>query len=212
MPRRMPPPPPPMLSAESSTEAAAPAPEPVFSPAARNIMRYFSEHWDEQGMRDLCSWIDDESRVDAADFVRRCTETDVRAYNGGDEHPNHGREFDSRNLWCAQHQGRCALCDAVCCVYKEAMQAYHEAPTEQCRVLAKQAGALIQRASDFEEEESTFLPCAECQQLVCPGPARPSRGSLALPTMFFEEEKAGGAGEKAWMVIRGTQIVENPHE
>ena len=68
MPRRMPPPPPPILPVETSTGTAALTPEPVFSPAARNILRYFSEHWNEQGMRDLCSWIDDESRLDAVSF------------------------------------------------------------------------------------------------------------------------------------------------
>ena len=108
-------------------------------------------------------------------------------YNGGDEHPNHGRELYARNLWCAQYQGRCALCDANCCIYKEAQQAYHKAPTEQCSGLAKHAGALIQRASSFEEE-STFLACCECQQRLCPAcVGRPSssqhyqsRGHLPL--------------------------------
>ncbi|KAL8867480.1 MAG: hypothetical protein Q9174_005638, partial [Haloplaca sp. 1 TL-2023] len=153
MPRRMPPPPPAMSPAETSVE-----PGPVFSSAARNIMRYFSSHWTEQGMRDLCAWIGDETRLDAVDFVRRCTSTTIRAHNGlGAPHPHHSREFTSRNLWCAQHQGRCALCDVPCCVYKEALQALAEAPTEQCRGLARQASKLIVRASGFEEEEETFL-------------------------------------------------------
>ncbi|KAL8720954.1 MAG: hypothetical protein Q9181_007814, partial [Wetmoreana brouardii] len=59
------------------------------------------------------------------------------------EHPNHNREFKSRNLWCVQHRGYCGSCKVACCVYEETIEAGKQAKDHCTKQLISEVGKAI---------------------------------------------------------------------
>ncbi|KAL8732595.1 MAG: hypothetical protein Q9181_003877 [Wetmoreana brouardii] len=103
--------------------------------------------------------------------LRKLTGTEVVKYQPASnrmEHPNHNREFKSRNLWCVQHQGYCGSCKVACCVYEETVEAGKQARDHYTKQLVSEVGKVILAASTFNEEPSTFLKCGECARFFCP--------------------------------------------
>ncbi|KAL8702270.1 MAG: hypothetical protein Q9201_004494 [Fulgogasparrea decipioides] len=113
----------------------------------------------------------EEDRLDVMNKLRKLTRTEVvktQPASNRMEHPNHNRDFKSRNLWCVQHQGYCGSCKLACCVYEETIEAGKQAKDHYTKQLVSEVGKVILAASCFNEEPSTFLKCGECARFFCP--------------------------------------------
>ncbi|KAL8729111.1 MAG: hypothetical protein Q9166_004942 [cf. Caloplaca sp. 2 TL-2023] len=81
------------------------------------------------------------------------------------KHPNHGRRYHNRNLQCIDHLGHCAVCDAACCAYVEAIETSTDAQTTYGKEFGHEIGRAIAEACVQADDLSTFLRCAECSRL-----------------------------------------------
>ncbi|KAL8813421.1 MAG: hypothetical protein Q9200_000272 [Gallowayella weberi] len=87
---------------------------------------------------------------------------------GHPKHPNHGREFHSKNLQCTDHMGHCSVCKAACCVYLEAIEASNKARTSSGKEFAFEIVRTISQTCVVPADVSTFLRCSECSRMTCP--------------------------------------------
>jgi len=86
-----------------------------------------------------------------------------------DQHPRHGRDFYSKNLWCLKCEGFCALCENACCAYLTCVTTFKESsslPHE--RVVASRLIKEIVGIVKAGIDQPTFLQCTDCKKMVCP--------------------------------------------
>ncbi len=108
--------------------------------------------------------------------MRKNTGTEVVLYAESDlrpKHPNHGRKWNAKNLFCTNCQGKCAVCNAPCCVLMKAIigmteiedQANLKYDEDQICQLACSIDSLV---GEHGMDEPTFIRCTQCFSFVCP--------------------------------------------
>ena len=82
-------------------------------------------------------------------------------------HPNHHRNFFSKNLMCCKCKASCGVCDEPCCAFKALLQlTIAHKGTELGQECADSARTISKYYTP--RDESTFLECTECRKSVCP--------------------------------------------
>ncbi|KAL8934293.1 MAG: hypothetical protein Q9216_005981 [Gyalolechia sp. 2 TL-2023] len=157
---------------EAQLNRQIPVANHTVTPAMANMERYFRRCTPESMHSARIGILSLSDRTRVSSELRSITKTEVVWHDDRNsifpKHPNHHRNFKSRNLWCIQHRAKCALCKSACCVYVEAVEAFIYANSPYDKLIAKEAGELIKMCSLNQVEESTFLQCSECYRTMCP--------------------------------------------
>ncbi|KAL8799792.1 MAG: hypothetical protein Q9182_005624 [Xanthomendoza sp. 2 TL-2023] len=135
------------------------------------IQRYFQGCTADTVYGSRLSMSTHESRLQVLSHLRKTTGTKAIYRNPGPghtKHPNHGRQYHSKNLQCTDHLGHCGVCKAACCVYLEAIEASNEAKTSSGREFAFEIVRTVSQACVVPADVSTFLRCSECSRMICP--------------------------------------------
>ena len=101
--------------------------------------------------------------------TRKETGTEAAFRGLGDiKHPRHSRAFTSKNLWCTDHEGKCAVCGCGCCALLEHLEHYNNPVDEEEEVEAKQFAKIVASSTITPSDKPTFIKCPDCNELVCP--------------------------------------------
>lgn len=95
------------------------------------------------------------------------THSEISRYSDTDKHPphpNHGRNWHSKNLWCATCKMACGVCNKPCCALVGASR-----KDLQTKEAEKNKSILteIKKMMVCGRDESTFLQCETCYKWVC---------------------------------------------
>ena len=105
-------------------------------------------------------------------MLRKRTNSEIKSYSKRDQypkHPNHGRDFHSRNLVCSEAHRTCGRCGAACCAsHGASLTAISDPSSLEQKVAARLLLKDIRRWTTIGTDEGTFLQCTECQKFVCP--------------------------------------------
>lgn len=102
--------------------------------------------------------------------LREITNSEVLWYSTTDKrppHPNHHRNWYSKNLWCTDCKMICGVCGKPCCAFVEASRQGLQI-TEAEKVKNRAVLAEIKKWIVYPRDESTFLECEDCHKVVCP--------------------------------------------
>ena len=84
-------------------------------------------------------------------------------------HPNHNREWGSKNLWCTKCQLPCAGCKAPCCALNQVMRGeLDDRNPPHIREVDRNLKEWIRSCKLIGTDEPTMMDCTECKKKFCP--------------------------------------------